>query len=274
MSGIAAILNTNFCTYPDLDKHLRAMNKIQAHRGPDADKIWVHVDGFVGFGHRRLSIIDLITGDQPLSDEWSNTICYDGEIYNYIELREQLKGFYSFKTRSDTEVILAAYQKWGTDCVNHLRGMFSFAIWDESKRQMFCARDRFGIKPLYYAVVDGVFYFASEAKALLPFLQTIETDLDALKDYLVFQLCLEDKTLFKNIKQLPPAHTLVVKNGQFTVKKYWEVDYTLDWEHAEHYFQHRMRDLLEDSIRYHLRSDVNVGAYLSGGIFEFGGNIG
>lgn len=266
MSGIAGILNTNFDTYPDLEMRLRAMNKIQAHRGPDADRIWGHVDGFVGFGHRRLTIIDLETGDQPMTDKSSNTICCGGEIYNYIELREQLKGFYDFKTQSDTEVILAAYRKWGADCVNHLRGMFSFAIWDEAKRQLFCARDRFGIKPFYYAVGDGVFYFASEAKTLLPFLPAIETDLDGLKDYFVFQFSLGEKTLFKNIKQLLPAHSLIVKNGQIAVRKYWEVNYTLDWEQTEYYFQRRVRDLLGDSVRYHLRSDVPVGAYLSGGI--------
>ncbi|MBM4447426.1 MAG: asparagine synthase (glutamine-hydrolyzing) [Chloroflexi bacterium] len=265
MCGIAGIFNTTLNIYPDLEAHLQAMNQIQAHRGPDADKTWIHPDGFTGFGHRRLAIIDLKTGAQPLADG-QNVICYNGEIYNYIELKEQLEGFYNFKTQSDTEVILAAYKKWGTDCVNHLRGMFAFAIWDESKKQLFCARDRFGIKPFYYTIVDNIFYFASEAKALLPFLSAIETDLNGLKDYFVFQLCLGDKTLFMNIKQLLPAHILTVRNGQLTTKKYWEVNYTLDWERTEHYFHRRVRELLEDSIRFHLRSDVPIGAYLSGGI--------
>lgn len=266
MCGIAGILNTKLNGYPDLEAHLRAMNSIQAHRGPDDDRIWTHSQGFVGFAHRRLSIIDLKTGSQPMTDTLNNVICYNGEIYNYIELREQLKESYVFKTTSDTEVILAAYQKWGADCVNHLRGMFSFAIWDESKRQLFCARDRFGIKPFYYTVTGGAFIFASEAKTLVPFLKSIQTDLDGLKDYFVFQLCLGDKTLFKDVKQLLPAHTLVVKNGQVEVKRYWEVHYALDWEHTKSYFQDTARELLEDSVKFHLRSDVPVGAYLSGGI--------
>jgi len=264
--GIAGILETKLNRHPDLEARLRVMNSIQAHRGPDDDRIWVHSQGFVGFAHRRLSIIDLKTGSQPMTDASDNIICYNGEIYNYIELREQLKFGYSFRTNSDTEVILAAYNKWGTDCVNHLRGMFAFAIWDESKRQLFCARDRFGIKPFYYTLADGAFIFASEAKALLPFLKSIQTDLDGLKDYFVFQLCLGDKTLFKDVRQLLPAHTLVVRNGQVEVKRYWEVHYTLDWEHTRSYFQKITRELLEDSVRFHLRSDVPVGAYLSGGI--------
>jgi asparagine synthase (glutamine-hydrolysing) len=266
MCGIAGIYNTRQKQYPHLSEHLRAMNQLQAHRGPDGDNIWTHSSGFLGFGHRRLAIIDLVTGAQPLTDAAGNTICYNGEIYNYIELREQLKSSYSFRTTSDTEVILAAYQKWGNDCVSHLRGMFSFAIWDESQGQLFCARDRFGIKPFYYALVNENFYFASEAKALLPFLPSVETDLDGLKDYLVFQLCLGDKTLFRHIKQLLPAHAMVIKGSNLTVSKYWEVNFALDWHHTQRYFHDRLRDLFEDSVQYHLRSDVPVGAYLSGGV--------
>jgi len=242
------------------------MNRLQAHRGPDGDNIWAHASGFLGFGHRRLAIIDLVSGNQPLTDASGNTICYNGEIYNYIELRDQLTGAYTFRTNSDTEVILAAYEKWGVDCVNHLRGMFSFAIWDESKKQLFCARDRFGIKPLYYALINNVFYFASEVKALLPFLPEIATDLDGLKDYFVFQLCLNDKTLFKGVKSLPPAHTLFLRDGNIEVRRYWEVNYILDWSHTNRHFQNRIRELLEESVRIHLRSDVPVGAYLSGGV--------
>jgi len=167
MCGIAGILNTKLTDYPDLEKSLRVMNSMQAHRGPDGNRIWTHPQGLAGFAHRRLSIIDLTTGSQPMTDALNNSICYNGEIYNYIELRAQLKDCYTFKTSSDTEVILAAYQKWGTDCVNHLRGMFSLAIWDESKKQLFCARDRFGIKPVHYAEQGGKFIFASEIKAIL-----------------------------------------------------------------------------------------------------------
>jgi len=264
MCGIAGIFNKKGIGQFDI-KLVERMNDIQRHRGPDDEGIWMHSNQHAGFAHRRLSIIDLETGKQPMTDSASNTICYNGEIYNYIELRQELSG-YQFSTTSDTEVILAAYQRWGTDCVNHLRGMFAFAIWDEKEGRLFCARDRFGIKPFYYAIIDGIFYFASEAKTLLPFLPAIETDVDALKDYLVFQLCLDGKTLFKNVKELLAGHRLSVKNGTVKINRYWEVYYHLDFDHTPKYFQERLRSLIEDSVKIHLRSDVPVGSYVSGGI--------
>ena len=165
------------------------MNELISHRGPDGHATWTHANEHVGFAHRRLTIIDLETGDQPMRDGGDNWITYNGEIYNYLELRAEL-GARRFRTSSDTEVILEAYRAWGPDCLLKLRGMFAFALWDEASDLLFCARDRFGIKPLYYTVVDGVLYFASEIKALLPFLPTVETDIDGFKDYLSFQFCL------------------------------------------------------------------------------------
>jgi asparagine synthase (glutamine-hydrolysing) len=265
MCGIAGILSLTNNPEPDLIPRLRVMNALQEHRGPDGSGVWVHKHLHVGFGHRRLSIIDLQTGNQPMTDPGENTICYNGEIYNYLELRQELKNDYSFRTTSDTEVILAAYQKWGADCLSRLRGMFSFAIWDETRHQLFCARDRFGIKPFYYAVVDQEFYFASEAKAILPFLPTIATDMDALKDYLVFQFCLAGKTLFKGVSELPPAYFLVIRNGHLDFQRYWEVFYNLDFYHTPKYFEEELKRLVEDSVRVHIRSDVPVGAYISGG---------
>jgi asparagine synthase (glutamine-hydrolysing) len=144
--------------------------------------------------------------------------------------------------------------------------MFSFALWDEERQQLFCARDRFGIKPFYYVVVKNKFYFASEIKTLLPFVDTIETDIDGFKDYLTFQFCLNGKTLFKGICELPPAHRLIVSGGQLDVKRYWEVYFVRDFERTNYYFEEKIRELLVDSIGVHLRSDVPVGAYLSGGI--------
>ena len=167
MCGIAGIMRLDERPYAHLTDRLEVMNLLQAHRGPDGGGIWFHPRHHLGFGHRRLSIIDLESGSQPMTDSAGNTICYNGEIYNYLELRRELESEYPFRTTSDTEVILASYQKWGADCVNHLRGMFSFAIWDEAQQVLFCARDRFGIKPFYYAVVDGVFYFSSEGERLL-----------------------------------------------------------------------------------------------------------
>jgi len=200
-----------------------------------------------------------------MTDAAGNWITYNGEIYNYIELREEL-GAENFRTTSDTEVILHAYRKWGQECVNHLRGMFAFALWDESKKELFCTRDRFGIKPFYYTVVNDTFYFASEVKALLPFVAQIETDLEGFKDYLAFQFCLAGKTLFKNIYELLPGHTLQVKNGAIEIKRYWEVYYDLDFEHTPKYFERRLQELLAESVNLHLRADVPVGTYLSGGL--------
>ncbi|KAA3646375.1 MAG: asparagine synthase (glutamine-hydrolyzing) [Chloroflexi bacterium] len=265
MCGIAGAFSLKQEKLPQLQHTLVAMNQIQAHRGPDGYASWLHEQGHIGFAHRRLSIIDLETGDQPMCDPQKNWITYNGEIYNYLELAREL-GRENFITSSDTEVILHAYEKWDSECVNRFRGMFAFALWDEKKRTLFCARDRFGIKPFYYTIVDGVFYFASEAKALLPFLPTIETDPEGLLDYLTFQFCLHGKTLFKNIHELQPGHTLTVKNGVVNVQRYWEVYYDLDFEHTDKFFTERLRALVSESVKYHLRSDVPVGSYLSGGL--------
>ncbi len=193
-----------------------------------------------------------------------SVITYNGEIYNYLELRDELGSRWEFRSTSDTETILAGYAKWGTDCLSHLRGMFSFALWDG--RQLFAARDRFGIKPFYYAVVNGVFYFASEIKALLPVLPEISTDAGSLAEYITFQYTIGERTLFNHVKQLLPGHALTIKNGEIRVFRYWDVHYDIDWDHRAGWFGKRMRELLEDSVRVHLRSDVPVGAYLSGGI--------
>jgi len=241
------------------------MNDIQAHRGPDGHAVWQHPAGHLGFAHRRLSIIDLNTGDQPIGDGAGSWISYNGEIYNYIELRAEL-GSKMFRTTSDTEVALRAYQQWGTDCVKHFRGMFAFSLWDEETQTLFCARDRFGVKPFYYTEVDGVFYFSSEIKALIPFLPSVETDLEGLKDYLCFQFCLGGKTLFKGVKELLPGHTLTVRAGRVVVSRYWEVYYRPDFQHTAPYFESAVRELMAESVALHLRSDVPVGAYLSGGL--------
>jgi len=242
-----------------------AMNELIRHRGPDGEGFWIHESERVGLTHTRLAIIDLSTGDQPMTDEWGNWVVFNGEIYNYRELRQEL-GISRFKTTSDTEVILRAYETWGDACIDHFRGMFSFALWDERRATLFCARDRFGIKPFYYTIANGVFYFASEVKALLPFLDKIETDLEGFKDYLAFQFCLEGKTLFKNVRELLPAHALRIHDGHVQQWRYWEVYYDLDWEHNAGYFEDRLRDLLADSVQMHTRADVPIGSYVSGGL--------
>ena len=264
MCGICGAINLRGEPIPDLERRLEVMNELIAHRGPDDSGAWVHERGHVGLGHRRLSIIDLEHGHQPMGDRAGRWITYNGEVYNYPELRREIGG--EFETSCDTEVVLRAHDRWGTDSLERLRGMFAHAIWDEPAQELVCARDRFGIKPFYYAVVDDVFYFASEAKALLPMLPSIETDLEGLKDYLAFQFCLAGKTLFKGVRELQPGHLLRIRRGTATPQRYWEVYYDVDFEHTERYFEERIEHLLAESVGLHLRSDVPVSAYLSGGV--------
>jgi asparagine synthase (glutamine-hydrolysing) len=221
----------------------------------------------VGFAHRRLAIIDLTPGAaQPMTGNDGSVITYNGEIYNYRELRRQLESRWSFRSQSDTEVILAAHHQWPSNFVDHLRGMFSFAIWNSARNELVAYRDRFGIKPLYYTVVERCLYFASEAKALLPFLKHIETDPDALADYLTFQFVLGTRTLFAGVQQVEPGHRLVARNGSVTQERYWDVRYDINFGQSPDHFRDTTRALLEESIEMHLRSDVEVGAYVSGGI--------
>jgi asparagine synthase (glutamine-hydrolysing) len=263
--GIAAVLNLSLEPLASLGRRVAVMGELQRHRGPDGEGAWLHPRGFVGLGHRRLSVIDLESGHQPMGDPGGNWITYNGETYNYRELREQLSGA-EFVTRSDAEVLLHAYRKWGLDCLSEFRGMFAFVLWDESQQTLFCARDRFGIKPLYYAVTGGVLYLASEIKALLPFLPAVETDLDGFRDYLTFQFCLAGKTLFKGVNELPPGQMMLVRNGTVVTRQYWDLSPRPDLDHTAEYFEDRIRSLLEESVGLHLRSDVPVGAYVSGGL--------
>jgi asparagine synthase (glutamine-hydrolysing) len=266
MCGIAGVYNPAGQPLTALNASLDVMNELQRHRGPDGHGTWLHPRRHVGLAHRRLSIIDLGDGgSQPMTDRHGNWLAFNGEIYNYLELRAEL-GAELFATNSDTEVILHAWRRWGPACLDRLRGMFAFALWDEPSQSLFCARDRFGIKPFYYTTANGLFYFASEAKALLPFLPDIDTDLDGLKEYLYFQFCLEGKTLFKDISELPPGHSLVAAPSGTQVRRYWQVYYHLDFSHTEKYFVERLGELLTESIDLHKRSDVPIGAYLSGGL--------
>ena len=188
------------------------MGDLIDHRGPDHADQWQGTGADVGFTHRRLSIIDLTAAaNQPMRGANGTVIVHNGEVYNYLELQEALGARWPFTSRSDTEAILAAYDRYGADCVDHLRGMFAFAIWDGER--LFCARDRFGIKPFYYAVVGDLFVFASEVKALMPFLPTIETDADAFAEYVTFQYSLGEATLFAGVKRLLPGHTLTVETA-------------------------------------------------------------
>jgi asparagine synthase (glutamine-hydrolysing) len=265
MCGIAGAINLRGETVPDLGRRLDVMGELIAHRGPDDHGTWVHPHGHIGFAHRRLSIFDLsASGHQPMADGAGQVITYNGEVYNWPEVRTELGG--DWRTRTDTEVLLRAHERWGENAVDHLRGMFAYGLWDERATQLTLVRDRFGIKPLYYAQAGDVLYFASEAKALLPFLPAIRTDPEGLKDYLAFQFCLAGKTLFEGVRELLPGHRLTVHNGAIRTERYWEVYYDLDWSHREAWYEQRIEELLHDSIRMHLRADVPVGAYVSGGL--------
>ncbi|MFI5015329.1 MAG: asparagine synthase (glutamine-hydrolyzing) [Hyphomicrobiales bacterium] len=265
MCGIAGAVSLARRPIKRLDRALETMNSLIAHRGPDGDGVWSAENDIAGLAHRRLAIIDLSpSGRQPMLAPNGNAIVLNGEIYNYLELTDELRDGWEFRSTSDTETVLAGYAKWGVDCLQHLRGMFAFALWDGER--LFAARDRFGIKPFYYTVVNGVLYFASEIKALLPFLQDIATDPDALAEYLTFQYTIGDKSLFKQVHALMPGHALVVERGQVRTFRYWDVHYEVDFSHTLRWFTDQMREILHDSIKVHLRSDVPVGAYVSGGI--------
>lgn len=268
MCGISGILGLNAQKISQANNKVHVMNKLIEHRGPDDEGIWVSGDQDVALGHKRLSIIDLSPdGRQPFEGQDGNMLVFNGEIYNYIELRESLKGFWTFRTKTDTEVILAAYAKYGAECVHHLRGMFAFALWDHRKKQLFCARDHFGIKPFYYINDGNYFYFASEAKALLPFLPEVKTNQKALTEYFIFQYNISDQTLFDGVKTLLPGYALTAStlSKEIKIYQYWDVEGEVDFDHDSAYFENRLEELMSDSINVHLRGDVPVSSYLSGG---------
>ncbi len=252
---------------PHLDRALSAMSGLIAHRGPDGHGTWTSPRGEVGLVHRRLSILDLSdAARQPMISPQGQILTYNGEIYNAPELRRACEAQWRFRSSSDTEVLLAGHVLYGDAILERLRGMFAFALWDEPRRRLFCARDRFGIKPFYYTVAGDLFVFASEAKALLPFLPEIETDPLALTEYLTFQYTIGAHTLFRHVRQLLPGHALAVEDGRVREWRYWDISYDIDFDHSPTYFSRRLRDLVDETVALHLRSDVPVGAYLSGGM--------
>lgn len=265
MCGLAGILNLKQFKIDNLHHKLSVMNKLIAHRGPDDEGIWQSPEKNVGLAHRRLSIIDLSQhAHQPMIAPSGDVIVYNGEIYNHIELRKALAPHWSFQSNSDTEVILAAYKVYGVDCVKHFKGMFAFAIWDGAR--LFCARDHFGIKPFYYTRQGDELYFASESKALMPFIKNVETDRQAFVEYITFQYPMGEQTLFKDVMQLEPAHAMLITPHEQKIWRYWDVHYNIDYEHTPRYFSNRLEEIIHESVKLHLRSDVDVGAYVSGGV--------
>jgi asparagine synthase (glutamine-hydrolysing) len=246
---------------------IQRMCTVIRHRGPDDQGVFV--DSGVALGMRRLSIIDLSTGHQPIHNEdrtiW---IVFNGEIYNFRELRAELAASgHRFYTSSDTETIVHAYEEWGTAAIGRLRGMFGLAIWDMRSRTLLLARDRIGIKPLHYATVNGRLYFGSEIKSLLeaPDLPR-DIDLDALDHYLSFQYTPRDGSIFAGVRKLPPGHVLTWRDGEMIVQSYWQLPVDDGYEGSEADAVHDLRAVLVDAVRSHLISDVPLGAFLSGGI--------
>ncbi|MDP1884112.1 MAG: asparagine synthase (glutamine-hydrolyzing) [Candidatus Moranbacteria bacterium] len=250
---------------------IEKMNGAIIHRGPDDGGVYVSPDKKTGLGHRRLSIIDLSPlGHQPMGYLDRYWIVFNGEIYNFQEKRDLLeKEGYRFKSKSDTEVIMALYDKFGKKCLDHLRGMFAFAIYDEQEKTVFCARDRVGKKPFKYYLDGQVFMFASELKAILTQKEyRKEVDYDAIHHYLTLQYCPAPLTGFKGIKKLEAAHYLFIdlKTKKVEKERYWKLDYSKKLDLPEEEWKKRIMEKLEESVRLRMIADVPLGAFLSGGI--------
>ena len=270
MCGIAGIVN--FRGEKIHQDHLKKMTDSIAHRGPNGEGFWINSENNIGFGHRRLSILDLSkNGSQPMTYNHA-TITFNGEIYNYLELKNSLllKG-YVFRTNTDTEVILAAYLEYGEECVHYFDGMFAFVIWDEAKKKLFCARDRFGEKPFFYFKNESKFIFASEMKAIFTCNIAKNTSSKMIYNYLAYDIVEspdnKSETFYTDINQLPPAHSLSLSlDGELILKKYWDIDpnkkTSLSKDDSIEYF----KELLNTSIIRRMRSDVDVGTSFSGGL--------
>lgn len=267
MCGIAGLYTENKKDSAEMHRSIREMTSCLEHRGPD--EYGYYVGDNIALGHRRLSIIDLKTGKQPIFNEnKSMCIIYNGEIYNYQSIKSELiRMGHHFSTNSDTETILHAYEEWGEECIKKLRGMFAFAIWDSQKETLFLARDRLGIKPLFYSRYNGRFVFSSEMKSILAdphFERTI--DEEALSSYFTFSYIPAPLTIYKNIKKLLPGHFLIFKNGQATIKQYWDLFFEPNRQKKESDFIHEFMELLKEAVKIRLMSEVPLGAFLSGGI--------
>lgn len=242
------------------------MDRIK-HRGPDSEG--KYIDDGIALGFRRLSIIDLAQGDQPiLNEDGTKILLFNGEIYNFQDIKTELiKSGHVFKTKTDSEVLLHGYEEYGTDLLNKLRGMFSFVIWDKNKKELFGARDFFGIKPLYYALMGDTFLFGSEIKSFLahPNFKK-ELNEDALENYLTFQYSPTTETFFKNVFKLPAAHYFLYKNGSLTTKRYWEVKFNEDNQPQLDDWVEEISETFKNSVEAHKISDVEVGSFLSSGV--------
>ncbi|MCS6944247.1 MAG: amidotransferase 1, exosortase A system-associated [Sutterellaceae bacterium] len=269
MCGIAGIFDVRERRAID-SAALSRMNESQHHRGPD--ETGLHTEPGVGLAHKRLSIIDLATGQQPLfNEDGSVAVVFNGEIYNYKQLIAELTALgHHFRTRSDTEVIVHAWEAWGERCVDRFRGMFAFALWDRNQQTLFLARDRLGVKPLYYAfLADGYLLFGSELKALLAH-GGLPQQMDpcAVEEYFALGYIPEPRTIFSAARKLPPAHTLTVRRGAPLPQPtaYWDVRFTLDNRLSANEAAAQLLERLRESVRLRMVSEVPLGAFLSGGV--------
>jgi len=267
MCGIAGFLNLKEKKNQDLDA-LKRMTDAIAHRGPDGEGIYSNDK--VCLGHRRLSIIDLIGGSQPILNlDRSIILVFNGEIYNYIELRIELQKLdYKFTTKSDSEVLLVAYEHWGIDCLSHLNGCWSFALWDDRNEQLLLSRDRIGEKPLFYSVFENTLIFGSEIKSLFAWGIKKEPDLEMTELYLSLSFIPSPHTFFKNVKKLKPGHNLLIKEGTIRDFCYWDVPRIEENKMLKNNneIESNFKSLLSDSVKMRMRSDVPFGAFLSGGL--------
>jgi asparagine synthase (glutamine-hydrolysing) len=269
MCGITGIFDTRGGS--DVSRVvLQRMNDSQLHRGPDEGSL--HIEPGVGLGHRRLSIIDIATGQQPLfNEDGSVVVIFNGEIYNYQQLIPELQALgHVFHTKSDTEVIVHAWESWGADCVKRFRGMFAFALWDRNQQTFFMARDRLGVKPMYYALLDdGTLLFGSELKSVLAH-GGLRREIDplAVEEYFALGYVAEPRTIFKQSKKLPPAHTLTIRRGQPVSEPvgYWDVRFSLDNPISDADAQVELVERLKESVRLRMIAEVPLGAFLSGGV--------
>lgn len=252
---------------PNTREVLERMSESITHRGPDSHG--EHIDEGVALGFRRLSIIDLSNGSQPLYNEDGTVVLvFNGEIYNYQPLREELLSYgHSFSTETDSEVLIHGYEQWGKELLGRLRGMFAFVIWDKKRGELFGARDFFGIKPLYYTSMGGAFIFGSEIKSFLHHpLFVKELNTDALETYLTFQYSACEETFFKGVKRLLPAHYFVYKDGIMKTERYWNVDFLPDESPGLEDWVNKISDTFKDSVEAHKIADVEVGSFLSSGV--------
>src|SRR5262249_10013126 len=269
MCGIAGQIDNGTFTADERRAVLSRMCGVIEHRGPDDEGFYI--DGGAALGMRRLAIIDLNTGHQPISNEDGTVwIVFNGEIYNYRELRaEMILLGHSFRTLSDTEVIVHLYEQYGESCVTRLRGMFAFAIWDRRKRSLFAAPDRVGIKPFHYAQTPAAFIFGSEIKSVLQH-PAVDRSVDpqAVSDFLSFGYVPDPKTTFAGINKLEPGHTLTLTDSAISIRRYWDFNYDQSSQvrRSEREYVERLRELLSESVRLRLLSDVPLGAFLSGGV--------